>query len=145
MDKIILKTKNPKCRLYWRYIVSHVGIIDLSCELAPLLPSHCFTSSLPCVNKYRDTYVFIQCVTMGWGRGLGCLESICRSYTLCIWPDSEPTKLLCHPKQKSWRGRDLRQIYTCRQVPLQVNFEEKIIFRIRINFFHQRLYTHGVL
>ena len=24
----------------------------------------------------------------------------CRSLTLCFWPDSEPTKLLHHPKQK---------------------------------------------
>ncbi len=29
-----------------------------------------------------------------------CLEIIfCMSFTLCIWPDSEPTKLLDHPKQ----------------------------------------------
>jgi hypothetical protein len=43
MDQITIKTPNPKCRLY-RYlfnrvyrleIVSHVGIFDPSCELAP--------------------------------------------------------------------------------------------------------------
>ncbi len=58
------------------------------------------------------------------GGGGGCwvlLETIfCRSLTLCIWPDSEPTKLLDHPKQKLRRGGDLRQI-TCRKVPLLVN------------------------
>ncbi len=41
------------------------------------------------------------------GRG-GCwvlLETIFyKSLTLCIWPDSEPTKLLDHPKQKPRRG-----------------------------------------
>jgi hypothetical protein len=24
---------------------------------------------------------------------------LCSSFTLCFWPDSEPTKLLHHPKQ----------------------------------------------
>ncbi len=45
----------------------------------------------------------------------------CRSLTLCIWPDSEATKLLDHPKQKPRRGGGLRQINICRKVPLQVN------------------------
>ncbi len=31
----------------------------------------------------------------------------CRSFTLCIWPDSEFTKLLDHPKQKLRRGGGL--------------------------------------
>ncbi len=54
------------------------------------------------------------------GGGGGCwvlLETIfCRSLTLSIWPDSEPTKLLYHPKQKPRRGGGLRQINTCRRV-----------------------------
>ncbi len=58
------------------------------------------------------------------GRGSRCVESIYRSNTLCIWPDSESTKLLYHPKQKPRRGGRLRQIITCRQVPLQVNFKK---------------------
>ncbi len=29
-----------------------------------------------------------------------CLTIFCRSFTLCFWPGSEPTKLLHHPKQK---------------------------------------------
>jgi hypothetical protein len=33
--------------------------------------------------------------------------------------DSEPTKLLDHSKQKPKRGGVLRQINTCRKVPLQ--------------------------
>ncbi len=71
------------------------------------------------VSKYS---LYRQCVP---GRGRGCwvmLETIFRSsLTLCIWPDSEPTKLLDHPKQKPRRGGGLRQINTCREVPLQVN------------------------
>ncbi len=39
-----------------------------------------------------------------------------------IWSDSEPTKLLDHPKQNSRRGGGLRQTDTCREVPLQVIF-----------------------
>ncbi len=51
------------------------------------------------------------------------LETIfCRSWTLIIWPDSVPTKLLDHPKHKHRRGGGLKQINTCRKVPLQVNF-----------------------
>jgi hypothetical protein len=46
------------------------------------------------------------------------VESIFRSYTLCTRPDSEPIKLLYHPKQKPRGGGGLRQINTCRQVPL---------------------------
>jgi hypothetical protein len=34
----------------------------------------------------------------------------------------EPTKLLYNPKQKPRRGGGLRQINTCRQVTLLVNF-----------------------
>jgi hypothetical protein len=32
------------------------------------------------------------------------VESIYRSYTLCISPEAEPTKLLFHPKQKPEGG-----------------------------------------
>ncbi len=75
----------------------------------------------------------------GRGRGSGCVESISR-YTLCIWPDSEPTKLLYHPKQKHRRGGGLRQINTCRQVPLLVNFWEKPTFSVK---WHYRYLVHG--
>ncbi len=62
-----------------------------------------------------------------WLRGGGgswvLLEAIFqRSLALCIWPDSEPTKLPHHAKQKLKRGGDLRQINTWRKVPLKVNF-----------------------
>ncbi len=51
---------------------------------------------------------------------MGLLETIfCRSCTLCIWLDSEPTKLLDHPKQKSRKGGGLMQINTGRKVPLK--------------------------
>ncbi len=48
----------------------------------------------------------LHCVA---GKGWGCwvlMETIfCRSLSLCIWPDSEPTKLLDHhAKQKTRRG-----------------------------------------
>ncbi len=51
-------------------------------------------SPLPMYSIYR------QCVTVG-GRMGGCWNVLwtifCRSFTLCFWPDSEPTKLLHHP------------------------------------------------
>ncbi len=50
------------------------------------------------------------------------LETIfCMSWTFCIWPDAEATKLLDHPKQKPRRTGCLRQINTWRKVPLKVN------------------------
>jgi hypothetical protein len=41
MDEETIKKQNPKCRLHWCLIkfgdtVSHVGIFDHSCELAPI-------------------------------------------------------------------------------------------------------------
>ncbi len=75
--------------------------------LPPLSPS------LPCV-KYSIQFVA--------GRGWGMLKTIfCRSLILCIWPDSEPTKLLDHHKQNPSWGGGLRQINTCRKVPLRAN------------------------
>ena len=44
-------------------------------------------------GKSLTFFYSVQCVTRGW-RGSGCVESIYRSYTLCIWPDSKPTKLI---------------------------------------------------
>ncbi len=60
----------------------------------------------------------------GGGGEIGvCGEHIQELYcTVCIWPDSEPTKRLYHPKQKPRKGGGLRQINACRQVPLLVNY-----------------------
>jgi hypothetical protein len=95
-------------------------LCDQNSPLLPLSPSLWFTTTpftLLCVNKYcKLVCMYTMC------RG-GLLETIfCRSFTLCFWPDSEPTKLLDHPKQKPSRGGGLRQINTCLKVPLQVNF-----------------------
>ncbi len=70
----------------------------------------------------------IQTVRGGGGGHWVLLKTIfCRSFTLCIWPDSEPTKLLDHPRQKPRRGGGLRQINTYREVPLHVNFLDEVI------------------
>ncbi len=119
----------------------HVGNSSQLCELLPLEPSLWFNSPPPSpfpVSKYS-----------AWpgGRGGGVVESclrpyFCRSLTLCIWPGSEPTKLLDHPKQKHRRGGGLRQINTCRKVPLHVNF-----FRCRhfalVSIWLYSLLVHG--
>ncbi len=54
----------------------------------------------------------------------------CRSLTLCIRPDSELTKVLDHPKRNPDRGEGLRQINTCRKVPLQENFLDDDILNL---------------
>jgi hypothetical protein len=88
-----------------------------------LLDSHCgigiYMDQIS-INKPLQGYVFIKCEGGGGDRGF--VESIYRSYTVCIWPASEPTKLLYHPKQNPRRGGGLRHINTCRQVPLLGNF-----------------------
>ncbi len=50
------------------HTVSHVGIFDPSCELAPLFFSlvH-LPPPLPCVNKYRGMYLYSVCVSEGKG------------------------------------------------------------------------------
>jgi hypothetical protein len=85
-------------------------------------PSNLLSGSPPPpfpVSKYS---IYRQCAARKWVGGCWVLLEtiICRSLT--PWPDSEPMKLLDHPKQKPSRGGGLRQINTCRKVPLQVKF-----------------------
>jgi hypothetical protein len=73
---------------------------NYTCVLLPLYCTFALTSSpLPPFPMYS---ICRQCVIV-WGGG-GCWNVLwtifCRSYTLCFWPDSEPTKLLHHPRQK---------------------------------------------
>jgi hypothetical protein len=56
----------------------------------------------------------------------GCVESIYRSYILCFWPDYEPKNCFTNPNKNIGREGGLTQINTCRQIPLQVDFKEKI-------------------
>jgi hypothetical protein len=74
-------------------------------------------------------------------RGWEGVELCWRPYSagaLCILPDSEPTKLPYHPKQKPKREGGLRQINTCFKVPLQVNFLDN---DIGIAFYQSNLST----
>ncbi len=98
-----------------------VCIFDPACELLPpwkkelyiscvLLPLYCTFSltsfPLPPFPMYS---VYRQCVTGGGGGGVcwNVLWTIfCRSFTLCFWPDSEPTKLLHHPSLTKMTSKD---------------------------------------
>ncbi len=82
-------------------------------------PSNLLSGSTP-VSKYS---IYRHSVRV-------LLETIfSRSLALCIWPVSEPTKLLDH-QIKIRRGGGHRQINTCRKVPLQVNFlDDNILLR----------------
>ncbi len=124
--QITIKTPNPKCRLYWcllEFIHIYWRFSQSSWYFKPLLwtsaPLTFSVVHLPTPFPVRSTGLCIYTVCNGGGSD--CVESIHRSYTLCIWPDSEPTKLLYHPKQQPRR----RQKNTCRQVPLQVDFFKK--------------------
>ncbi len=86
----------------WRYSQSCWYFRPLLWTSAPLnfslvhLPQPVSTSAGVCIYS----------VCNRGGGGSGCVECIYRSYTLCIWPDSEPTKLLYHLKQKPKEGRE---------------------------------------
>ncbi len=81
----------------------------------------------------------------GWEGGRGCwvvFETIfCRSLKLHIWPDSQPAKLPYHPKPKPRRVGGLRQINSCRKVPLQVTFLDNDIWTYGIAFCQFNLST----
>ncbi len=97
-------------------------LCDLLSPLLPLSPSLWFNSRpIHSFPTWCILYIRIQCVR-GVGYGV-LLETIFyRSFTLCIWPDSEPTKFLDQFKQKPGRGVCLRRINNCRKVPLQIFF-----------------------
>ncbi len=88
------------------YTVSDVGIFDQA--IAPLTFSLVHLPPVPPIPWVKVQYIRTVC---GWGGGGGG----------GVWPDSESTKLLDHPQQKPRRGGCLRQINTCRKVPIQVN------------------------
>ncbi len=78
-------------------------------------------ATLPSLQFTSTPLPFVITVCNG-GRGSGCVD-LQELYTVYVvrFQDSEPTKLLYHPKQKPRREGVLRQINTCSQVPLQVN------------------------
>ncbi len=106
-DQITIKTPNPKCHLYWCLIEFIDSRYCQSCWYCrPLLwtstPSKTLTFSLVHLPPshfpvWISTGVCVYTVCNRGRRGSGCVESIYRIYTLYIWPDSEATKLLCHP------------------------------------------------
>jgi|688.fasta_scaffold186347_2 hypothetical protein len=109
-DQITIKTPNSKCGLYccwieligWRYSQSRWYFRPLLWTSSPL-GSNLLTGSPPpplsCVNTVSTG------VCKKAGEISGCVESIYRSFTLCIWPDSRPTKLLYHPMGASDREK----------------------------------------
>ncbi len=154
IDQITIKRPCPKCRLYWCLIefidwrYSRHDYIDPSCKLAPLYLLSSSPTLLPCVNKYRSSTFYRVCN----GGGGVYVESIYRRNTLCIWPDSESTKLLytvyltrfriykiALPPQTNLGGEGASD--TCRQVPLLVNFLEKPTFRVCCLY---RYLVHGM-
>jgi hypothetical protein len=99
----------------WRYIHSWFVFFDPACELlppwtkdlylctvAPLL--YLLSDLLPPPPLPNNSILYTESVWLWGGGGWGCWNVLwtifCRSFTLSFWPDSEPTKLLHHPKQK---------------------------------------------
>ncbi len=101
-DQITIKTSNPKCRLYWcRQEIQSVMLV-FSTPLVNKRSSNLLTGSPPPVPPFPlwiSTGVCIFTVCNKGKEGSGCLESIYRSCTLCISPDSDPSKLLYRPRE----------------------------------------------
>jgi hypothetical protein len=101
------------CQSCWYFRPSFVNYSPpnlLSGSPSPLPPSLCHITHTDSVWLGGDEGV--------WGGG--GVKLCLRPYS--AGPDAEPTKLVVHPEQKPRRGgAGLRQINTCRKVPLQEN------------------------
>ncbi len=116
-------------------------LVFLPCCPSPLLSGSTPPPPSPCVNKYTLYTVCIQCVRGGGAMGVLLQTIFWKSFTLCSWPDSEPSKFLDHPKQKPRRVGSLRQINNSRKVPLQVNIFIWGLFALpSMSLFFLRLY-----
>ncbi len=101
-------------RFYWLEIHSLIGLYFRPSlwTVAPMerrgtIVVYCCLSifSLTSSPLPKLNVLFIQTVCV-WGGGgeLCCVEHILQEFTLCFWPDAEPTKLLHHPKQNyQWK------------------------------------------
>ncbi len=102
-----VKGLHGRCFLEFIDTVSHVRIFDSALwtiALAPLTFSLVYLPTFPlaCVKvQFKQT-------VSGWGCWVLFETIFCRSLTLCVCPDPEPTKLLDHPKQKTRRGGGAR-------------------------------------
>ncbi len=128
MDQITVKTPNPKCRLHccliefidWRYSQSCWYFWPLLWSSAPLSFSLVdLPPPPPCVNSI---YTVCNRGEGGWNQvvwraSTGVLHS--------VLDQTKPTKLFYHPNKNLGGEGGLRQINTCRQIPLQVNFKER--------------------
>ncbi len=128
------KRRIPICRLFFKiYLLTHieafysleiysiigwyfqpslwtVAPMDEGTILVYCCPSIFSLTSSPSSPLPKLNVHFIQTVCVwGGGRGGGefcCVDQtiFCRNFTLCFWPDAEPTKLLHHPKQNDqWK------------------------------------------
>ncbi len=92
-------------------------------ELLPLLPSLWFNSPPLPLPWVKVQYIQTVCDLEGGGGVSSPVgDHILQEFNTLYLTRIRTTKLLDHPKQKPRRGGGLRQIHTCRKVPLQVIF-----------------------
>jgi len=114
------KDTKTKCRLYW-CLKEFIDWRLESCwyfwpSFVNYYPSNLLSSSPPPLPKVNVQYMQTVCGWEGVGGCLVVLETIfCWSLTLCLWPDSEPTKLIYHPEQ----NQEGREPQTDKHLPLR--------------------------
>ncbi len=111
-------------------------MLVFSTQLCELLPLYLLSGSPspPIPPSQSQHTVYTDSVWLRGGRGCWVVLEImfCRSLTLCFWPDSEPKKLLHHPKQKPRRGGGPQTDKHLKQSPFTGQFLRKPTFTIGI-------------
>ncbi len=106
------KDTKTRCRLYWCLI----EFIDWKYSQS------CWYFRLSFVNYCPSNLLSGQSTVCGWGVLSNVGEHILQKFNNLYMARFRTYKIARPPKQKPRRGRGLRQINTCRKVPLQVNF-----------------------
>ncbi len=142
IDQITVKTPNTKSRLYW--CLNRVYRLEIQSVMlgwyifSPLLwTSAPLTFSQihpPPLLPFPEWIITGECLYTVCNRKGGGDRVMWRASTwviVCVF-DQIPNLQNCFitANKKARRGGGLRQIKTCREVPLLVNFQEKLTFRV---------------
>ncbi len=93
MDELTIKTLNPICRLFFKIYL----LTDFFCDI---VFNRFYRLEIHSLNGwyFRPSLWTVAPMDVGTILVYCCPSILCRSFALCFWPGSEPTKVLHHPK-----------------------------------------------